>query len=75
MRDANEELDKFNKDINTGLQVNKPHQTPPRSVATDPAPAPKPTSNLSPSDEPENTILHPEQKSPDEEDVDKQKNG
>jgi sec-independent protein translocase protein TatB len=75
MRDANEELDKFNKDINSGLQVDKPQQTPPRSVAADPAPASKPNSNLPPSDEPENTILHPQQKSPAEEDVDKQKNG
>jgi len=62
MRDANEELDKFNKDINTGLNTNKPPQAPPRSVATNPGPASKPTSNLTPSKEPENTIQPPSQK-------------
>jgi sec-independent protein translocase protein TatB len=62
MRDANDELEKFNKDINAGLDVNKPPQNPHRSVATNPSPASKPTSNLTPSEEPENTILPPSPK-------------
>lgn len=62
MRDANEELEKFNKDIN------RPAQAPRRSVATDPASASKPTSKLTPSEESENTILPPSPKPQTDED-------
>ncbi|HKJ37650.1 MAG TPA: hypothetical protein VJ972_02665 [Anaerolineales bacterium] len=73
MRDANQELDKFKKDINTSLDVGKKQPpAPPRSVSTDPAPASKPTSNRTPSEEPENTIQPPSKKSSTEEDVDSQ---
>jgi len=78
MRDANEDLDKFKKDINAGLDINKNTITPPRSIATDIPPASNPTSNLPPSEEPEdtepeNTILPPSQNTPTDEDADTQK--
>jgi len=72
MRDANEDLDKFKKDINAGLDVDKSPPAPSRSVATNPAPASNPTSNLTPSEEPENTIQPPSQKNPTDEDADTQ---
>jgi len=59
MRDANEELDKFNRDIKAGMDLNMRSTNPQRSLATDSSPAPKPASNLSPSEETENTILPP----------------
>ena len=73
MRDANEELGKFNKDIKTGMDFNKlPPSHPLRSVSTDAAPASQPTPNLNPSEEPENTILPPSQKNQTEEDPESQ---
>ena len=67
MRDANEDLDKFKKDINNiNVDVNKAMQNnPPRSVSTKaPSPASKPGSNLPPSDEQENTIQPPTSQNP-----------
>lgn len=77
MRDANEELDKFNKDIKTGVDLDKAmSKRPSRSVSTDAHPASKPSSNLTPPEEQENTILPPSsQKPPTEEDTDSQKHG
>ena len=72
MRDANEELDKFKKDINAGMDLNRKPAAPPHSVATDPAPASKLTSNLTPSEEQENTILPPSATPPATEDIDTQ---
>jgi len=72
MRDANEDLDKFKKDINAGLDINKNTITPPRSIATDIPPVSKPTSNLTPSEEPENTIQPPSPKKTTNEDADPQ---
>lgn len=72
MRDANQELDKFKKDVNSSLDVTRKPPAPPRSVSTDPVPASKPTSNRPPSEEPENTIQPPSQKPSTEEDADTQ---
>lgn len=74
MRDANDELDRFNKDIKSGMEIHKaPPQNPPRSVSTDSAPASKPNSKLNPSEEQENTILPPSPPPPSDESVDSQK--
>jgi hypothetical protein len=75
MRDANEDLDKFKKDINNiNADVNKAIKNNPiRSVPTDVAPASKPSSNLPPSEEQENTIQPPSQKPPLDESTDAQK--
>jgi sec-independent protein translocase protein TatB len=74
MRDANEELDKFNKDIKSGMEIHKaPPKNPPRSVSTDTTPASKPSSNLNPSEEQENTILPPSPPPPSDESADSQK--
>ena len=75
MRDANEELGKFKMEVNAGMDLNKKSAKPPRSVATDPAPASKPTSSLPPSEEPEKTIQPPSENSPTTEDNDTQKHG
>ena len=46
MRDANEELDKFNREVNSGMEIHKPTpKSPPRSVSTDTPPAPNSDSN------------------------------
>ena len=68
MRDANEELDKFNKDINNAVS-----KSPSRSISTDASPTSKPSSNLTPSKEQENTILPPSQKTAPDENTDSQK--
>jgi len=74
MRDANEELDKFNKDIKSGMEIHKPTpKSPPRSVSTDTPPASNPGPNLTPSEEQENTILPPSPKNPSDESADSQK--
>lgn len=73
MRDANEELDKFKGEINIGMGMDPKPAAPKRSVSTDPSPASKSTSNLTPSEEPENTIQPPSAKSPTTEDTDTQK--
>ena len=79
MRDANEDLDKFKKDINNvNVDVNKAMQNKPqRSVSTKaPSPTSNPGSNLPPSDEQENTIQPPAiQKSSTDTDNDSQKHG
>lgn len=72
MRDANEELGKFKMEVNAGMDLNKKPATPPRSVATDPAPASKPTSSPPPSEEPEKIIQPPSENSPTTEDNDTQ---
>jgi len=74
MRDANEELDKFNKDIKSGMEIHKaPPKSPPRSVSTNTTPASNPSSNLNPSEEQENTILPPSPPPPSDESADSQK--
>jgi len=75
MRDANEELDKFNRDIKSGMDIDKPKpKNPPRSVsATETPPASSPSSNPPPSDEQENTIQPPSQKPMTDESADPQK--
>lgn len=75
MRDANEDLDKFKKDINNiNADVNKAMQNnPSRSISTDAAPASKPSSNLTPSEEQENTIQPPSPKPLIDKDTDSQK--
>jgi sec-independent protein translocase protein TatB len=79
MRDANEEINKFNRDIKAGMDINidkdKPKpKSPPRSVSTPDAPlVSTPDSNLTPSDEQENTILPPAPKSQPDESADPQK--
>jgi len=59
MRDANEDIDKFNRDIKAGMDINSRPKNPPRSISKDTNSASDPTSNLSPSEETENTILPP----------------
>lgn len=71
MRDANEELDKFKKDVNMDFAVDNKTAPPQRSIST--ASASKPTSSLTPSEEPENTIQPPSQKPTLDEDIDSQK--
>jgi len=74
MRDANEELDKFNREVNSGMEIHKPTpKSPPRSVSTDTPPAPNSDSNLTPSEEQENTILPPSPTTPSDESADSQK--
>ena len=73
MRDANEELDKFNKDIKAGMDVNKQPVNPPRSISTDSGSASKSTSKPAPSEEPENTILPPSTKTQPDDSTDAQK--
>ena len=63
MRDANEELDKFNRDLKADIDLNKLTQkSPPRSVSVDSPNESKPTPNLPPSEEQENTIRPPSPK-------------
>ena len=62
MRDANEDLEKFNKDIKAGMDMRKKPTDLPRSVSTDAGSASKPDPNLPPSEETENTILPPSSK-------------
>ncbi|HAV77970.1 MAG TPA: hypothetical protein DCX53_11530 [Anaerolineae bacterium] len=74
MRDANDELAKFNKDIKEGMDIKKP-TTPPRSVSTDSRPgASQPGPDLTPSKEPENTILPPSEKTSPQDKADTPKN-
>ena len=77
MRDANEEINKFNRDIQSGMDLNMDKarpKGPPRSVSTPEAPiVSTPDSNLTPSDEHENTILPPAPKSQPDESADSQK--
>ena len=75
MREANQDLEKFKKDINKGMELDKNPTPPSRSVSTAfAAPASKPSSNLTPSEEPENTIQPPSEETPIEKDSDEQKN-
>lgn len=74
MRDANEEIDKFNRDLKTDIDLNKLTQkNPPRSVSVDSPPASKSTPNLTPSDEQENTIQPPAKDPSTDESADQQK--
>ena len=72
MREANQEFDKFNREINTEINLEKGPIKPPRSVSTDDSPASKPDPNLSPSDEQENTIM-PSPPPPTDESTDSEK--
>jgi sec-independent protein translocase protein TatB len=75
MRDANEDLNKFNRDIKAGMDTNSRPVSPPRSVSTNSNPDSKPTPNLTPSEETENTILPPSAKTQPDGNTDAQKNG
>ena len=57
MREANQEFDKFNREIAKEINLEKGPINPPRSIAKDASTASKPNSNLNPSDEQENTIM------------------
>ena len=72
MRDANNELEKFNMDIRTEIDLEKGPINPPRSISTNTPPASKPSSNLPPSDDGENTIAPPP---PTDESADSEKHG
>ncbi|NJC98611.1 MAG: hypothetical protein C3F07_14410 [Anaerolineales bacterium] len=78
MREANEDLEKINRDINKSMDMKTGPTSPPRSRSMDslrPV-APKPDPNLPPSNEPENTIQPPAAKPTDNEtdtDTDKEK--
>ncbi|MDX1378961.1 MAG: hypothetical protein R3307_08940 [Anaerolineales bacterium] len=77
MREANEDLEKFKKEFNAGMELepNRQPKSPPRSVSTDSDSASDADPNLTPSEEPENTILPPSAVPPpdDESDADSQK--
>lgn len=75
MRDANEDLEKFKREINAGMELdpNRQPKRPPRSIAADSDPASDSDTNLTPSEEPENTILPPAADSSTDEDSDSQK--
>jgi len=74
MREANEELDKFNMEIRTEIDLEKGPINPPRSIAKDAPPASKPDPDLHPSDEQENTIM-PSPPPPIDESADSEKHG
>jgi sec-independent protein translocase protein TatB len=72
MREANEDLEKFKKEINAGMELDlgKQPKRPLRSIATDSDPASDSGPNQPPSEEPENTILPPAADSSTDEDTD-----
>lgn len=72
MREANQELEKFNMDIRTEIDLEKGPINPPRSIAKDTSPDSKPDPNLSSSDEQENTTM-PSPPPPVDESTDSQK--
>jgi sec-independent protein translocase protein TatB len=75
MREANQELDKVTKDINTGMNVNKRPGIPPRSVATNVPPAASHSDpNLPSFEEPENVILPPSAEPAADDNTDKPQN-
>ena len=72
MREANQDIEKFKREINAGmdLDINRQPIKPPRSISTGSDPAYDSASNLTPSEEPENTILPPAADSSKDEDED-----
>jgi sec-independent protein translocase protein TatB len=74
MRDANEEVEKFKRDIKADNDLEKlTKKNPARSVSIDSPPASKSTPDSTPSDEQENTILPPAQEPPTDESADSRK--
>ena len=78
MREANEDLEKFKKEFNAGLELepDKEPKRPPRSISTESDSASDADPGLTPYDEPENTILPPSAVPPpdnDETDTDSRK--
>jgi len=59
MREANEEVDKFTRDLKADINLEKKTIHPPRSISTDASPASQPGPNLPPSNDGENTIAPP----------------
>jgi len=75
MRDANEELEKFNRDVRAGMDIPGRPANPSRPDSRESKPASGPDSDVPPSEYPENTIL-PHSAETDSDDIsDSQKNG
>jgi sec-independent protein translocase protein TatB len=75
MREANMEVEKFNRDIKAGLDLEKDLKNPPNSVPANDAPASIPSPDLPSSEVTENTIQPPSNPNPTDEGTNPQKNG
>jgi Sec-independent protein translocase protein TatA len=73
MRDANEDLEKFSRDIKAGMDLDQQPKNALRSISTDSNSVFNHNPNLKPSEEPENTIQPPSPKPKTDDNSDSQK--
>jgi Sec-independent protein translocase protein TatA len=73
MRDANEDLEKFSRDIKAGMDLDQQPKNALRSISTDSNSVSNHNPNLKPSEEPENTIQPPSPKPKTDDNSDSQK--